>query len=116
MWCHSEKMPNSSSASAVKQVIDDLKSAKANIKCGGNRGVLKKMEDLGFVSKKSSRGKHMIFTHPKLSVKLKADGKEPFYTVSIDCGRNPILPNYVVTIISVLTKYQDELEEILDAD
>jgi len=89
----------------IAHVINELQQHKANLCCGEVKNLL---ESLGFEVSDGKKGGHKIFTH---------QGLPSFYSGSYNCGhgKNPeILPAYIGKIITILKRYQDELEQYLE--
>lgn len=100
--------------SRVREIIEDLRQRKKSVSCKGKAGLLCYMEELGFSCKDGKTPGHKVFVHRALTI---ASSNE-FRTHSIDCGHAPNRPmkfSYVVKTISMVEKYQLELDEYLGA-
>lgn len=87
----------------VAHVIEDLRSRKANVRCGEMRTIL---EGFGFTIKEGKTVNHKLFFHHEL---------KGFTSSSYDCGHGKdslIKPPYVGKVIRVLSDYQDLLDNL----
>lgn len=98
--------------SKLSAIIEDLSQRKRTIACNGKSGLLLVLDGLGFKWTEGKATGHKVFVHPFLSKKTSGG----FTTHGVDCGHKPdreMKFQYVVKTISLLKKYELELEEYL---
>jgi len=89
----------------IAKTISMLQQRKANLSCGEVKDLL---VNLGFEVIDGNKGGHKVFTH---------QGLPSFHSGGYNCGhgKNPeIKPAYIGKIITILKRYQDELEQYLE--
>jgi len=95
--------------SKVSDAIEYLSKRKASIACKGKNGLRAMLEELGFQDDEGDSPNHRVFTHPALS------SFTDFATTSVNCGHQqakPMLLPYILNILRVLRKYQDDFETL----
>lgn len=88
----------------LKQVLEDLASSGASLKCDDMRRYL---EALGFEVRDGTKAGHKIVTHK---------GLVNFYSTSYTCGhgKNPeIKPPYIRNIRKTLLRHEEEIRAYL---